>query len=148
MMHFQGERSFPTDPAETFARLADAAFIVHNLPNVTTIIEATPDRAVWKLKPGLSFVQGTLEATLTVVERSGDSVIRTEMQTKGIGAVAGVASRLEGMPRDGGGSTVRWSSEITKLEGLLKMVPKPLIIASANKVIEDSWTAIEKRMGE
>ena len=58
MMHFQGERSFPTDPTETFTRLADAAFIVQSLPNVTTIIEATPDRAVWKLKPGLSFVQG------------------------------------------------------------------------------------------
>ena len=92
--------------------------------------------------------KGTLEATLTIVERSSEHVIRTEMQTKGIGAVAGVISRLEVMPSASGGSTVRWTSEITKLEGLLKMVPKPLIIASANKVIEDSWAAIEKRMGE
>ena len=41
---------------------------------------------------------------------------------------------------------VHWTADITELTGLLKLVPKGLISSSANKVIEDTWSEIEKRL--
>jgi len=57
MVHFEGDEAFPIPPAELFPFLADAGFLARCLPDAV-ITEATPDRAVWKLKPRLAFVAG------------------------------------------------------------------------------------------
>jgi uncharacterized protein len=46
------------------------------------------------------------------------------------------------------GTQVNWVGNLTELGGLLKLVPKGLIQAAAQKVIADVWQAIHVKFAE
>ena len=46
----------------------------------------------------------------------------------------------------GSGSEVQWSGDLTELGGLLKMVPRGLLQAAAQKVIADVWAALKRKV--
>src|SRR4051812_9832167 len=147
MIHFEGDRSFPLPPAEVAAKLSDAAWLVGCLPDAQ-VSEATPDRAAWKLKPKLSFLSGSLDAVLEATGRDPGRSVGFRVVTKAIGASSTVTTLLRFTPADGGGTVVHWTGDLVEITGLLKMVPKGLIQATAQKVIEDVWAAVGAKLGE
>jgi len=142
MIQFQGVEDFNVVPEVLFAKLADAGFLVRSLPD-SEVIEAGPDRGVWKLRPKLSFLSGAIETTLSVVERTAPTQAKYVIVGKGVGATSTVGATLnfEAMET---GSRVNWTAEVTALTGLLKLVPKGLIQATAGTVIADVWAALHK----
>jgi uncharacterized protein len=144
MIHFEGEEAFRVPPAELFPKLSDAAFLAGCLPDAE-VTAATPDRAAWKLKPKLSFLSGALETELTVAERTPPASVRFLIHGKAIGAASTTEAVLTFAERDGS-TVVRWAADITALTGLLKMVPKGLIQATAQKVIADVWAAVRAKV--
>lgn len=145
MIHFDGEEAFPVPPAELYPKLTDAGFLVHCLPDAE-VSAASPDRAAWKLKPKLSFLSGALETELLVTDRVSPVTTRFLIHGKAIGATSTTEAALTFSDAAGGGTAVRWTADITALTGLLKMVPKGLIQATAQKVIADVWAAIRARV--
>ena len=145
MIHFEGERTFPLPAAEVFSRLANAEFLVGCVKDVSEIVEKGPDRAVWKQRPGFSFVRTTLTITMDFIERVADTLIKVRLHSRGIGASSTVESAMSFHAVDGG-TQVSWTADVTELTGLLKLVPKGLISSSANKVIEETWGEIEARL--
>lgn len=144
MIRFEGDKVFPLPVADAAARLSDAGFLVGCLADAQ-VSEATPDRAAWKLKPKLSFLSGSLDASLEAVERDPGRAVVYRVLTRAIGASSTVLTRLEF--RDAGGVTsVHWVGELVEVTGLLKMVPKGLIQATAQKVIDDVWAAVSARL--
>ena len=145
MIHFDGERSFPLPVADVATKLSDASFLVSCQANVTELISATADRAVWKLRPGFAFVRGTLEVTMDIVERIPNTSTKIKMFSKGIGASTTVISELK-FEQIETGTRVRWVADITEITGLLRMVPKGLIQSAAGKVITETWSEIEAKL--
>jgi carbon monoxide dehydrogenase subunit G len=146
MSRFEGDKVFPLPVGDVAAKLSDAAWLVSCLPDVK-VTESTRDRAGWRLKPKLSFVTGSLDAIIEAVERDPGKMAAYRITTKGIGASSSVLTRLEF--RDAGGVTsVHWTGELVEVTGLLKMVPRGLIQATAQKVIEDVWEAVSARLGQ
>ena len=86
MIHFEGDRQFSLPIAAVFAKLGDASFLVDSLKDVEQIIEKSADRAIWKLRPGFSFVRTTLDITMDIVERVAPTTIKVKMFSRGIGA--------------------------------------------------------------
>jgi uncharacterized protein len=142
MVHFEGTEQFTVPPAELFAKLTDAGFLVNAIPDAE-VHEATPDRGVWKLKPKLSFISGTIDTTLRITERTPPTQAKYEIVGKGVGAGSTVAATLNFEP-DGTGTKVNWNGDITALTGLLKLVPKGLIQSAAGKIIADVWAAVHQ----
>ena len=68
MLRFEGDRDFPHAPAELFARLSDARFLVQCIPDVESVSSVEADRASLILRPGFSFVRGTLDVTLQIID--------------------------------------------------------------------------------
>ena len=75
MTSFDGERSLALPPDVVAARLGDASFLLSCLDNVEQVVESGPDKAVWRLRTGFSFLSTSLEVTLTVTERSPDRTL-------------------------------------------------------------------------
>ena len=144
MIHFEGDRTVPVPPNVAAARLGDAGFILSCLDNVGQVVESGPDKAGWKLRTGFSFLSTTLEVTLTVTERSADRVAY-EAFSKGVGASSTVRAVLTFQPA-GPGTTVHYAADIVERTGFLKVVSGGLIQAAAQKVIEDTWKAVESRL--
>jgi len=145
MIHFEGHEAFPLPPDELYAKLSDAGFLAGCLPDAE-VAEAAPDRAVWKQKPKLSYIAGAIETTLSVANRvPGESVAFT-VQGKGVGATSTVETALAFRPGEGGGTLIHWTGDVVTLTGLLKMVPRGLIQATAQTVIRDVWAAVRQRV--
>jgi carbon monoxide dehydrogenase subunit G len=145
MTHLDGDELFPaTPPAELYPKLSDAGFLARCLPDAE-VSEATPDRAAWKLKPRLAFIAGAIETTLVAKDRVPGEGVAFTVLGKGVGATSTVETTLTLRPA-GGGTAVHWTADITALTGLLKMVPKGLIQATAQAVIRDVWAAVRAKV--
>lgn len=145
MMQFDGDQAFSLSPAELFAKLRDARFLLDCVPDVEEVTLSDLDSAVFRIKPGFSFVRGSLDITLKVMEATDPTSIRYLVHGKGIGASNDVEAALA-ISANGSGASVRWTAEVKNLTGLLKMVPKGLIKASAQKVILDMWGIIGSKL--
>ena len=143
MIHFEGVESFPAPPADVTAKLSDIGFIAGCLPD-TTVSEATPDRAAWKVRPKLAFLAGELDSAAEVVERT-DTSVKYKVDTKGVGSGSTVEAVLT-FEADGTGTLVKWTGDVTAMTGLLKLAPKGLVQATAQKVIADCWAAIKAKV--
>jgi len=144
MTKFEGDRSFALPMELVGARLSDAAFLLSCLQNVDQVVEATPDKAVWKLRTGFSFLSTTLEVTLTVTERSAGRAAY-EALSRGVGASSRVGAVLH-FEAAGTGTLVRYTAEIVERTGFLKVISGGLIQAAAKTVIDDTWKAIEAKL--
>jgi carbon monoxide dehydrogenase subunit G len=145
MLHFEGDKDISLARADLSAKLGDARFLVQCIPGAEAVSEAEPDRAVCTLRPGFSFVRGTLDVTLRVVERVPGSSTRLTLHSKGIGSTSEVEAVLTYTDHNGG-TRVHWSTDITQLGGLLKAVPQGLIRGAAQKVIADVWVNVEAKV--
>jgi uncharacterized protein len=145
MLHFEGEKDLVLAPADVSTKLSDARFLVKCIPGVESVSAAEADRAVCTLRPGFSFVRGTLEVTLRVVDAIAATSTRLALHSKGIGTTSELEVLLAYVARDGG-TRVHWTADITQLGGLLKAVPQGLIRGAALKVIDDVWSSVETKV--
>src|SRR5260370_12955975 len=138
MLHFEGDKDLPLRLPALAAKLGDARFVVQCIPGTESVAMAEADRAVCTLRPGFSFVRGTLEVTLRVVEAVAATSTRLALHSKGIGS-SSEAEVLLSYAAQGDGTRVHWVADITELGGLLKAVPQGLIRGAAQRVIDDIW---------
>src|SRR5947208_911024 len=138
MLHFEGDKDVSLPPEQVTAKLGDARFLLQCIPGVESMPQNEPQRAVCTLRPGFSFVRGTLEITITVLEVVPGNLVRYHVHGKGIGSSNEVSAQAKMTPRDAG-SRVHWTVDITELRGLLKAIPHGLLQGAAQKVIEDIW---------
>jgi carbon monoxide dehydrogenase subunit G len=126
-------------------KLSDAGFLVNALPDAT-VTEATPDKAVWSLRPKLSFLTGSLHATMDVTAREEGKAAAFRIFTKAMGASSTVNVGLTFADTPDGQTAVHWTGDIVEVTGLLKMVPKGTLQGTAQKVIEDVWKAVVEKV--
>ena len=141
MIHFEGDRQVPLPVAAVFPKLSDASWLVASIEDAK-VSEATPERAAFKLKPKLSFISGSLDAVMDVTARVLNQTTTFKVFTKAIGASSTVTAKLAFTESATGGTAIHWVGELVEVTGLLKMVPKGLLQGTAEKVIEDVWTAL------
>jgi carbon monoxide dehydrogenase subunit G len=146
MLRFEDDRDLVQPLAEVSSKLSDARFLVTCIPDVGSVTTAEADHAVCILRPGFSFVRGTLELTLRLTEVKLPT-IRVLLSSKGIGTTSDVEATLT-LQESGTGTRIHWVAEVKNLGGLLKAVPQGLIRGAAEKVIKDAWEGVARRLGE
>jgi carbon monoxide dehydrogenase subunit G len=145
MSSFEGDRDFQQAPTDLWKRLSDVRFLVECVPDVESVREVQADRAALVLKPGFSFVRGTLEVELRLLEAVAPTTVRVGMHSKGIGSSSEVELSLT-LSDHAGGTRIHQVVEIKSLGGLLKLVPAGLIRGAAQKVLEDAWARLTERL--
>lgn len=145
MLHFEGNQDFQQPPAAVFAKLSDARFLLECVPGVEAVQKAEADEAICTLRPGFTFVRGTLTVTLQVLERVPDTSIKLLARAKGIGSGNDVEALLTLSPSSDG-TALHWSAEAKNFSGLLKMVPAGLMQGAAQKVIADVWVTVKQKL--
>jgi carbon monoxide dehydrogenase subunit G len=145
MISLAGDKVFALSPLDLTAKLSDPAFLVQCIPDLESVAQLEAQRAVVTVRPGFAFIRGTLEVNLQVANVQPGQVVDFIVRGKGIGSSNTVAIQLAISSQDGG-SQVHWTADVQELGGLLKAVPRGLIQATAQKVIEDVWRAAEARL--
>lgn len=145
MIHFEGDRQVPLPVVAIFPKLSDASWLVASIEDAK-VSEATSNRAAFKLKPKLSFISGSLDAVMDVTARVPNQAATFKVFTKAIAASSTVTATLHFSESATGGTAIHWTGELVEVTGLLKMVPKGLLQGTAEKVIEDVWTALTAKL--
>jgi len=145
MVRFDGDRLIGLPPDEVYARLTSTEFLVRCLPDVEEVRSVEETHAQIVLRPGFTFVRGSLDLTLKVLDKVPETQARLLLTTKGIGSGSEVEA---GWTLEGSGSETKviWFAEVKNLTGLLKLVPKGLITGAAEKVIHDTWERLAQNM--
>jgi carbon monoxide dehydrogenase subunit G len=147
MLRFEGDRIFQKTPDIVWTRLTDPAFLVSCVPDLDRVIKAEGDDVAFVIRPGLAFMRGSLEVNGKLRDKVAPTAVTYDIQSKGMGASAAVVVALT-LAAEAAATKIHWVAEVKELTGLLKLVPGGLIRGAAEKVINDLWTAIEKKVAE
>jgi len=145
MEHFEGERIFSQSPQELWPKFRDVSFLARCVPGGAIHDGATSDRAVCTVHPGFSFMRGSLEVTMLVIEHQTPTTVKFALKSKGIGSSSEVETALALAAHDQG-TKIRWTADVKTLGGLLKMIPAGLIRGAAHKVIDDIWASLAEKL--
>jgi uncharacterized protein len=145
VIHFEGQELFSQELTAISGFLGDAGQLAKTLPEAE-VIDATADRATWKVRPKFAFMAGSLETVAEVISRT-ETKVQYRLSSKGVGSGSVVEAELHFSTTESG-TQVNWVGNLTELGGLLKLVPKGLIQAAAQKVIADVWQAIHVKFAE
>lgn len=146
MMIFEGDRDYSLPVADLFAKLSDATFLVQCIPDSTSSGTADKKKATCTVRPGFAFIRGSLDVSLEVADIVENQSIRLLLGSKGIGSSSDVESLVTFTPQETG-THIHWKAEVKRLGGLLRAVPSGLIRGAAQKVIEDMWAEVQKKVG-
>lgn len=146
MIEISGEERFCCDRDRMHAALADLEQVAAALPGLARIERNDGDTLVCRVRPGLSFLSGSLRTTITRREAAEEEVLGYRIDSRGIGAGA-VANALIRCLQDGDGrSRVQWQVTVEELSGLLKPVGASLIEAAMGKVAAATWEGLHSQL--
>jgi len=148
-MQLQGEEQFPVSQSELWARISDLQFVSRCIPGLDRVTECSDDVLQCRDRPGLAFLKATLKITIEVLDRQPPRAARMRVSSQGIGTKSEVETAFA-LSQAGSGdqseTALHWTAEVTRTEGLLKQVSRPLMEAAARKVIADAWAAVRNEL--
>lgn len=145
MIELQGSKEYQLSVSRLYQELADVSRLVKTLPDLKTVKEAAPERAVIVVAPGLSFIKGELETTIVRISALPEAEAALEVQSKGIGTTVKVLASFT-LTSTESGTLLNWKATVAELGGLLKLVPGSLLKGAANKVIEGWLTSLPDKL--
>lgn len=144
---FGGEERFAATPEKLYGLLTNLDAMSATIPDLVSAERVDARTLKCVVRPGFSFLRGTMKLTLTLGETSPPSSAAMTVSAQSIGVAMDVASQLSISP-DGSGSRLLWTARIEKLKGLISAVSPGLIKAAADQVIRHAWSQVRKQLGE
>lgn len=142
---FSGETDLPFPPERVFAALRELEGVARRMPDVASVERVDGNTLKLVVKPGFSFLRGTLRVTMSIEEvEAGRSLVQTA-RSEGIGMSMTIRSQIALAPSPEG-TAASWRAEVVERKGLVSAVGPSLIQAAANKVLADGWTAVSQHL--
>lgn len=137
-IEISGSEVLPAPPEKVFDAVTDLDRVASLIPDLVSA-EKDPDGALrCVVRPGFSFIRGTLKTTVRIVEATRPSSAVMRISSAGIGMGMELESRLALTP-DPAGTRLDWSGRVLERKGLIAAVSPGLIRAAAEKTVRDGW---------
>lgn len=149
LIHLEGTEHFALANEPLWERLTDLSFVVQCMPDLDKVVLTEPQRIVFRVRPGFTFIRGTLEITLSLIDARRPDQARMKIVSKGVGSgvtleasvvLADAASQTDGQ------TCLAWTADVLELQGLLKPVGKSLIAAAARQVIAAAFERLRAEL--
>ncbi len=140
-LEFGGRETFHVPAERLFARLTDLDQIAATIPDIVSSQRIDDRTLKCVVRPGFSFLRGTLAMTLQVVDLQPPEAATMDVVATGIGLSMRVQSVLHVTPILDG-SQLDWKATVLELKGLIATLSRPLIAGAADQVIRNAWRQI------
>ena len=140
-----GTKQFSVSPDRLYPELADLTRLVQTLPDVKAVKEASETSAHITVAPGLSFIKGELDTTITRSAATPPTQATLSVASKGIGTTVRVEATFT-LAASATGTEMSWQAQVLELGGLLKLVPTSLLKGAAQKVIDGWLNSLDSRL--
>ena len=143
---FLGDTTLPFPPQAVRDALVGLEGVAKHMGDVTSVERVDARTLKLVVRPGFSFIRGTLRVTMTIDEvEPGRKLVQTA-KSEGIGLSMTIESAITLEPA-GTGTKASWEARVVERKGLVSAIGASLIQAAANKVLEDGWNAVRKTLG-
>jgi len=144
MLRFEATRRSVSRWPRCGANLTDARFLLECLPDVDKVSVAEQDRAVFVVRPGLSFVRGNLDVIAQIVEKVEPASIRIELVSRGIGSSSTVETVLTLTAQDAQ-TEVQWVAEVKELGACSNWCRSGLHSVGGSENNRNMWDALRRK---
>ncbi len=146
-IEFGGEERFKASPEQLYRLLTDLDVMATVIPDLVSSERLDDTTLKCVIKPGFSFLRGTLRMSLQLVECQPSEHATMQVEAQGIGVGMNIMSTLRIVP-DGTGSELFWNAQIQQVKGLISAVSPGLIQGAADQVIRHAWRSVRQQLGE
>lgn len=143
---FTGVERFAAPPERVFAVLSDLDALARAVPGSVSAQRLEDGSVRCVVKPGLSFIGGSVKATLAIAEATPPTHVLLRIASTGIGMTLNLAATMSIAPDGPGRTLLTWTGRVTEMSGLVKAAPAALVRATAEKVISDGWRALRAQI--
>lgn len=142
---FVGEELLAFPPDRVLHALKHVELVSKHMADVQSV-ERVDDRTLkLVVRPGFSFIRGTLRVTMTLDEKVPGKTIVQTAKSEGIGMSMTIESTIT-LEADGAGTKARYEARVTERKGLVSAIGPSLIKAAADKTLKDGWEAVRKTL--
>jgi carbon monoxide dehydrogenase subunit G len=133
-MHYEGTIEAPVTRAKFYSFITDPKNVIGILPDVVGSNVKDPDHFSVKMKTGIAYLKGTVEADFSFAEKADGR--RVKVAGRGQGMQSSLEITLEIDIEEAGASTkARWTTDLV-VGGLLASVGGRLIDGVASKYVK------------
>ncbi|MBM4107317.1 MAG: hypothetical protein FJ255_00625 [Phycisphaerae bacterium] len=146
-IELSGSEVFDAPPETVFDTVTDLDKVKSLIPDLVSAEKDADGSLRCVVKPGFSFVRGTLKTTLRVAESNRPSLAVIRVTSAGIGMGMELESRLSISPEPGGKTRMDWKGSVLERKGLIAAVSPGLIRGAAEKTVKDGWDKLRALLG-
>ncbi|HEX4149407.1 MAG TPA: SRPBCC domain-containing protein [Pirellulales bacterium] len=144
-LEFGGTETFAAPPERVFNTLTDLDGLAALIPDLVSSERSGPDALNCVVRPGFSFLRGTLKLKIEVAELVPPQRATMRVAAQGIGVAIRIESNLgiEPVPE---GSRLIWAARIVEMKGLVATLSPALVRAAADQVIRHAWQQVGEKV--
>jgi len=125
--------------------VTDPRRVTSIFPDVQSLKVADENNFSLKAKVGMSFIKGTMDVKLSLVDNRRPTFSKLKARGTGLNSSVDLESSFTLEDAPGGGTHVKWAAE-AKISGMMASVGSRLIDSAANKYVKEIIGSLEKKL--
>jgi carbon monoxide dehydrogenase subunit G len=144
-MHYSGEFSVAAPKEKVYDFVTDPKKVTTIFPDVQSVKVIDETNFQIKAKVGMSFIKGTMDVKLTLVENKRPTFSKLKARGTGLNSAVDLESSFALEDGEKGGTHVKWAAD-AKISGMMASVGSRLIDAAADKYVKQIIGSLEKKL--
>jgi len=144
-LHYEGAFDVAASKEKVYDFVNDPKKVTTIFPDVQSVKVIDEDNFQLKAKVGMSFIKGTMDVKLTLLEKKRPTFSKLRARGTGLNSAVDLESSftLEDGPK--GGTHVKWAAD-AKISGMMASIGSRLIDAQADKYVKQIIGSLEKKL--
>ncbi len=144
-MHYDGSFDVPASKDKVYAFVTDPAKVTSIFPDVQDVKVVDENNFSLKAKVGISFMRGTMDVKMAIVERNPPSFAKMRAKGNGMSSTVELENTFTLEDQTSGGTHVKWAAD-AKVAGLMASVGSRLMDAAAAKYVEQIIGSLKEKL--
>ncbi|MGC8696231.1 MAG: CoxG family protein [Conexivisphaera sp.] len=144
-MHYEGSFEVSAPKEKVYAFITDLRQLTGIFPDVSDVKIIDNDNSTLKAKVGISFIKGTMDVRLSIVEKDPFSLMKLKARGAGLGSTVDLDGTftLEGNR----GTTVKWAVDV-KIGGMIANVGSRLVDTLADTYMKQVISTFQGKLSQ
>jgi uncharacterized protein len=144
-MHYEGSFDVKATKEKVYDFVTDPKKVTTIFPDVQSVRVVDANNFSLKAKVGMSFIRGTLDVKLTLVDNKKPTFSKLKARGTGLNSSVDLESSFTLSDEPGGGAHVVWAAD-AKISGMMASVGSRLIDSAADKYVKQIIGSLEKKL--
>jgi uncharacterized protein len=144
-LHYEGSFDVAAPMEKVYDFVNDPKKVTTIFPDVQSVKVIDEDHFNIKAKVGMSFIKGTMDVKLTLVEKKRPTFSKLKARGTGLNSSVDLESSFTLEDGPNGGTRVKWAAD-AKISGMMASVGSRLIDSQADKYVKQIIGSLEKKL--